>query len=496
MCSKAREIGYPVNPNTAPSSRKDDPFRILVDEMRQKNYPLLYWSSGEGPGSAAYLSLGTSHLPFITNTVPAGFEVSDCYGSIRHNYSSDLTNAEYEEERTRCALSLKTWVDGLPDRRGVKADDPTAFNPSWHTSSSECKTFTAVEAALEEYLPSRWLQLLPEEPDLREDAIAGILRNPRTPKRVLEIAAECIFFTAGEYAEGIPESCMIALAQNPGSPTDMLDCFTCDENRFEYVIENPSLSPAALIASFTDDDESVLENVLNNPDAAPDLIEALICRYHRYELLSHPKTPQTLLEQLYATPDPTLLGYIAANPEIPFSWVEALVPQAEHFDIAVGLARNPMTPSSFIEGVLKHGYESYSIANNPKLPARAITWMALSEDVLVRMGAAENTSCPPETLRMLSQDEDISVREGVASNPSAPTELLEELLALEDGPMFEALAENPNIPCAVLRCIANCREPRYRALVAKSPAAPQSLVEELTQDRNAGVVEAAFANLR
>jgi hypothetical protein len=103
------------------------------------------------------------------------------------------------------------------------------------------------------------------------------------------------------------------------------------------------------------------------------------------------------------------------------------------------LARNPQTSARDLARIYaackrtfntssSRDYEVfYSLAQNPRTPAKILAILATAEESSTRVEVATNPGTPSESLYRLAGDRDDLVRTWVTHNPNIPVELLQQL---------------------------------------------------------------------
>ncbi len=152
----------------------------------------------------------------------------------------------------------------------------------------------------------------------------------------------------------------------------------------------------------------------------------------QYALVSHPKTPQTILRRLAGSNRKKLVIRIccAENPNCPLDMMSAY--RSQHRLIRAAVASNPRLPEEWHRSLSRDIY--------PK----------------VREAIAERDDVDPEILRRLARDRSIVyVRPAVAGNPRTPEESLRALARSESEDIRRALAANPSTPLDILRSLSD-----------------------------------------
>ena len=327
-------------------------------------------------------------------------------------------------------------------------------------------------------------------------------------------------------------SALLSLAQNPNTPTELLEPLLASP--FPNVAE-----AARLHVSFaTRPVDTALFWLEGDSDAAqlrqmalaglvPGWLTGRLAREPdpalRATLAASENTPPQVLEALLLDEDEGVRRAAKANPKTPeeslelFARLEAGEPaQAPlellgrgHVWMRSLVARYAHTPPAVLERL--RGDEDWrvrqAVASNPRLPARELGLLALDPDRDVRQAVAANPNTPPELLERLAGDENETVREAASLNPGVPARALEVLALAEaqDAALhpqelgrMAALSEwarriaasHPNAPRETLERCYSDGDWHTRLAVARNPKAPANLLAGLASDSDPDVRQA------
>lgn len=116
----------------------------------------------------------------------------------------------------------------------------------------------------------------------------------------------------------------------------------------------------------------------------------------------HKNVSETTLLNLSKSPDNYVLSAVAANPKTPVSIIRELYNKSDYLI-------------------------QWGLAVNPGVPVDILTKLGESDNMYTRSSIARNNSTPVETLLLLAKDPVWHVRRDVASNLHTPVEIIESL---------------------------------------------------------------------
>jgi 3-methyladenine DNA glycosylase AlkC len=170
--------------------------------------------------------------------------------------------------------------------------------------------------------------------------------------------------------------------------------------------------------------QRILRLIAENPSTPTKVLEALAKdKYVRFSVAMNPSIPAKVLEAL--AKDKYVRFSVAMNPSTPAKVLEALAKNENEY-VRSSVAKNPSIPAKVLEALAKdeNEYVRSSVAMNPSTPAVVLETLAKDEHDYVRSSVAMNPSTPAVVLETLAKDEHDYVRYNVAMNPSTPAKVL------------------------------------------------------------------------
>jgi hypothetical protein len=249
-------------------------------------------------------------------------------------------------------------------------------------------------------------------------------------------------------------------AANGYCPPDILGRFAYDADRKvrRAVAENPACPLPVLQLLAEDTDQTVRSRVAGHPMCSPELLrdlgrdrEVMV----RRAVAGHPNCPAEVLGQLAACRQAAVYECALAHPACPAEMVVRAAQDAEDLR-RWAAAKNPSCPPIWLALLAGDPVQDVSscAAHNPGCPPdmlRALAQRASSNhDDYLMCGVASNLSCPPDVLISLAAHPYYAVRRCVARNSSAPVSTLQEMLQDPDRHVVEAAVANPSLSAATL----------------------------------------------
>ncbi|MER5886617.1 hypothetical protein ABT160_22565 [Streptomyces sp. NPDC001941] len=329
-----------------------------------------------------------------------------------------------------------------------------------------------------------------------------------------------------------PPHLLAALLSGDGLPP-ALRCRVCDQEEVPFV-HGPYHARTDCVLRPGDScdgtHESTVHDIqraaLDNPATPADALLPFVDHPSillRWALAPRTDLPPEAYERLARDPVPGVRGDLAENPAIGEAVMCVLADDDGH-DVRRRLAHNPRVPFDLFVRLAG----SVRIGPTGPLPRVATASPAEVEELAraaepgARMLVALRRDLPPGVRDVLAADPDAKVVKSIASHPGlspsqlhamvrrfgvhvvarvaanlhAPPALLDEL-ARQQPPVRKALREiarHPRATAATLwRCVEGGDE-RARAVVAGRPGLPREILEQLLNDPDPEVAEAASAN--
>lgn len=203
---------------------------------------------------------------------------------------------------------------------------------------------------------------------------------------------------------------------------------------------------------------------------------------HRNTLLKiarNPDTPASILEALLKPKTATkkMRAAIANNLNTPVHLLEQLAGDDDVW-VRQTVFQNPSTPNS----IYKLFYDYEAAIQNPDTNGATLSEIVKRDWEYTRTGVASHPNTPPEILVKLAYNKSWKVRAAVASNKSVPTEVLEILIEDKRLGVCNAVIRNPVTPAWLLVRMLNNYKCYQRQDIAKHPNATPAILELLARD--------------
>ena len=369
----------------------------------------------------------------------------------------------------------------------------------------------AAVAANENTAPETLLLLAKDKSD---DVREGVAENPNCPKELLKtFVRDKNYLIRGGLAmrDDLTEEMQKILskdkdrwvremlAQNKSTPHEILLTLSKDSDSWvrDLALKNVNLR---------EDAESPMENpvtvklaIAGNRSTPQDILESFSTNtesiYYKGSTSSLMKAvagnasiPESVMEKLVKSKNKDVVKELAKNPHLSGKYLKELVEASlkrielgksgwSDRDLELGLAENPLAPSSYLVGLLKHSdnWVVSSVAANPNLPLEKLAKLAKSEYSNIRKGVASNPKAPWVLLQSLLKDEECKWQ--LAQNPAMRAEDLAELaLQKTAGPNLLAdIAMNPSLSSDQIEKLAKHKDAWVRLGVARNTNAPKEI---------------------
>ncbi|MFD7455907.1 MULTISPECIES: hypothetical protein [unclassified Streptomyces] len=266
---------------------------------------------------------------------------------------------------------------------------------------------------------------------------------------------------------------------------------------YERALRNPA-TPAAAVVGFAEHPSPVLRSLLAaRPDLPPPVYRRLAHDSSpavRAELAENPAIDEALIRALAEDPGHDVRRRLAHHPRVP---LDVLAELADATRIGpTSLPRVVAASPSEVEELAASPNPTLRmfVAARRDLPPEIRDALAEDPDAKVLASIAAHPGLSESRLRAMTGRHGARVIARVAANPDASPALLHDL-ARHRPPVPKALREiarHPAAPAsALLACLA---DPRARPVAAAHPALPPQVVVDLLTDDDEQVAEAAAAN--
>lgn len=309
-----------------------------------------------------------------------------------------------------------------------------------------------------------------------------------------------------------------SVASSLGAPADLLTTLADDddENVRRAVAHNVATDASTLTTLSGDTSERVRMCVARHPSTPRHILDGLVDRVPFEAFATNPNCGTFVVLCVLTELDwdrPAKIGNTLGEDFDPFQ-----SSTASNLDLPEPVFESLWSAVQGLDTSNGRNLRS-SLANNPNLPQEVAGLIAENLYVPARRNLAGNTSVPPDLHRKLRADsEDVVVAE-LASNPSISVETWQAILSRRITKPTAALAKNPRTtveqlrelyehvdgnellgqnlgihpltPADLLARLANHPSYRVRKRVAQNYATSEELLDELSDDRDAGVAVCA-----
>ncbi|MEQ9450500.1 MAG: hypothetical protein RJQ07_02850 [Pseudomonadales bacterium] len=286
--------------------------------------------------------------------------------------------------------------------------------------------------------PKNLLQDLAKEGD--QAVLETLAANPICPGPLLKRLAKKSKLTLRSYITGASTSLYRnrigqALAQNPGTPIDLLAKLKEDPDelvRF-YLVSNPACPKEVLVDLSVDRSSTVRRGVAENP-----------------------KTPANLLRTLAEDAKYEVSARVAINKRCPTKTLEGLA-RHRNIDVRRSVASSIRTPESCLAKLTldKNKTVRELAMKNPKLPTKVIKSMLDEKSISpwIRLVMGKNVSCLQQTVETLLDEATLDARLACASHKDVTREVLLELAQDKNFEVVYRVMANPKCTNGILKVI-------------------------------------------
>ena len=369
-----------------------------------------------------------------------------------------------------------------------------------------------------------------------DNAIAlrlAIAKNPDTPAEILNLLADDPY-----------EKVRKALVKNPNVPGDAVfklrKLLGYNLKSYLQKIAIDSTTSPQILAQLAKEDEWHIRNlVAQNPNTPIEILEQLAEDWMPYvrcsaaqnvnsteevalKVLFYKHKPKDLVNRKIKPPvaidiageeyliestiyveDENALAAAASHPKLSLNIIEQLIDNIEQFlqwkwgnKIVIGIVSNPNLPVTTLRWFAGEEYLKFC---SDKIYQRLIYYYDLACQKKDSLKQAEEAmkSMMLSTSNERALESLYPIYWGIIQNSTTPVDVIHTLLIrLEKLSSPQKLAKNLNISPHVLATLANHKDSDLRKLVAENPNTPQDILQQLANDENQEVEEAAKAQLQ
>ena len=247
-------------------------------------------------------------------------------------------------------------------------------------------------------------ELAKKEVDSKFSILEAMVRNPATPKRVLE-----------SLIKKAPTTLLISLAQREDCESAMQEALLAKEDIKikEALSLNPRLDPKILSAFVEKKEEKYLHNIAKNIQLTETLFE-ILSEYQ--EALAHNRSlGYAMQKKLFEKKDQDLWLALASNASLHRDLFEKLLQKGERA-INTQLYANPAAPKELLDQAYEEEIYHLSLAGNTVASADLLSKLAQSKTKQILIALAQNQSTPVTVLYQLQLDSHL--QKYVKENPS------------------------------------------------------------------------------
>lgn len=259
-----------------------------------------------------------------------------------------------------------------------------------------------------------------------------------------------------------------SVASNPALSREYLDKLADSPVGVEAV-KNPSVSPEIVNHAALSADESKRAAAAENPEMRrEDLFRMAYDKSPkvRASLARNPAISRDVMEKLAKDPDPSVREALLENMQLPPDILESVSKQ------------EPQPDCDFVRKMM----------SNPCITPEVLRNNASNPDACFRAGVASNPNTPPEVLDGMIWDKDPEVMSRAFGNPNLKGAKLNDIFPEgwtgKDVPermdqARKAALANPNLRIPVMREALTADPGKYGESLAKNPALPSGIADEL-----------------
>ncbi|MBF2066234.1 MAG: hypothetical protein IGS39_17720 [Calothrix sp. C42_A2020_038] len=315
-----------------------------------------------------------------------------------------------------------------------------------------------------------------------------IAKNPASPSELLKM-----------MARRRDKVILSNVTVNPNTPTEVL--FQLGRRFPEQFLKNPILSLLLL-----ENPKLFQEMPLSILDSLRDyILERYYCSDTQTQELesNFMLAPDFVLQQLLQHKNHSLRCYIARHPNTPLSFLEQLA--SDNYDyVRHNVALNPNTPVHLLEKLAEDTttYVRHCVAKNPNISLKLILKLADDASCYVNEGVVYNPHTPAATIdniidKLKQQQYGDYTLARIAGSYDVPAYVLEKLAVCDIRRVRTYIAYNKRTPEKTLKNMALVKDEHWLVLreIARNPATPVEILEQMTQEPRKSIRTAAEENL-
>ncbi|AKZ53490.1 hypothetical protein SAM23877_0441 [Streptomyces ambofaciens ATCC 23877] len=377
-------------------------------------------------------------------------------------------------------------------------------------------------------LPPDVVEILATDPDVRVVAELASWTSPETATRLAgHPHAEVRRAVAAN--EATPPAVLAALLTGEGLPPAQR-CLVCEREQVPFTHDPQCSRPdcalpsgASCAGSHESSTHETQRMALRNPATPTQAVLSFVehpSLLLRWALAARPDLPPKVCARLASDPNPGVRADLAGNPAIDEALVRVLASDRDH-EVRRRLAHNPLVPLEVLTDLARATRIGATLL--PRIASASpdeVEKLAASPNPAARMLVAQRRDLSPVLRDALAADSDAKVVKSIAPHPGLSEGRLRAMLARHGARVAAQVAANPDAtpallealtrqgppvpralrviaghrnasPPALLACLADARA---RPVAAGHAALPPSVTEELLNDADWRVVEAAAAN--
>ena len=195
----------------------------------------------------------------------------------------------------------------------------------------------------------------------------------------------------------------------------------------------------ATVSGITEEEFSTIFSIVKDPDTSPRTLKRI---YEQLRAGSY--------DEEYRKSD--VLCNIARNPNTPASVLDDII-RTGYLTAAKAISHNPSLTAEQIDVLVRNSFDStvrYNAAKLPNISLETLRLLAKVDNDDVRFGITEREYIPPEILNILADDPNADIRMEVADKPNLSLEIMEKLAFDENDTVRWDIADNKTTPSQLL----------------------------------------------
>jgi hypothetical protein len=247
-------------------------------------------------------------------------------------------------------------------------------------------------------------ELVKKEVDSKFSILEAIVRNPATPKNVLE-----------KLIKKAPSSLLVSIALREDCDAGMQEALLNKKDvKVSEALSLNSTLDLAIVKSFLEQNEAqYLSNIAKNIQLTDALVEIL--EGYEVDLAHNSSLDPKMQKKLFEKESQEIDLALASNPSLERTLSEKLV-QKENKEVRAALYANPSTSKELLDQAYEDETYHLALASNSSTSQELLVRLAQSDAKEILIALAQNEATPVEVLYQLQLDSHL--QKYVKENPS------------------------------------------------------------------------------